>query len=179
MKRSMMCLFILCLLAVSILGCGARTESHRASSESIASSPSTPVFYSAAYDKKALKEMGITLTSTTIIPRIDQIEVRKIAEDLLLQSGAQPKGLYLEYGLINADVGVGAISTEAKDANPALKNKKSVSEIPVWVITMKGLLPDDYVPDGGGRKGKQPLDISSTVIDAMTGKVLFGFGRGK
>lgn len=50
-------------------------------------------------------------------------------------------------------------------------------DVPVWVITLKGLLPDDYyVPD---HRGKEPLDISSTVIDINTGRVLFGFGIGK
>lgn len=92
------------------------------------------------------------------------------------QSGAQPKGIYIEYGLITANVAIDAISTEARDVNPILKDKNSISDIPVWIITFKGLLPDNYVPDS--RAGKQPLDISSTVIDAMTGKILFGFGRG-
>lgn len=137
---------------------------------------SIPIHYTSAYDEKTLKELGIKLSSTNIVPKIGKLEVRKITEDLLRQTAIQPKGVYLEYGLITANVGIGAISAEAKDANPVLKNKKSILDVPVWVITFKGLLPDDYVPD---KRGKQPLDISSTVIDAITGRALFGFGTGK
>lgn len=135
-----------------------------------------PIYYASAYDEKTLKGMGIRLISTKTAPKIGKVDVLKITEDLMRQTAAKPKGIYLDYGLITANVGIGALSEEAKEANPLLTNKESISDIPVWVITFKGLLPDDYVPD---KRGKQPLDISSTVIDASTGKTLFGFGTGK
>ncbi len=139
----------------------------------------TNIYYSSAYDEKSLNEYGIILNSTNISPRVDKKRVTKIAEDMLKQSSVKPKGTYIEYGLITTNtVTINAISKEAIEANPAFKDKKSVSDIPVWIITFKGLLPDDYKQDTN-TKGKQPLDISSTVVDAMTGEVLFGFGTGK
>lgn len=137
------------------------------------------IYYSSAYDGKSVNESGIILNSTSIIPKIDKKQVLKIAEDMLKQSSVKPKGIYLEYGLVTTNtVTINAISKEAIEANSALKDKKSISDIPVWIITFKGLLPDDYKQDTNAQ-GKQPLDISSTVVDAMTGKVLFGFGSGK
>lgn len=164
---SLMILFVLC-------GCSSKTNSVTANLE--INNSLIPIFHTSAYDEKTLDGLGIKLSSTNIAPGIRELEVRKITEDLLRKTAAQPKGIYLEYGLIMANVGIGAISAEAKNANPVLKNKKSILDVPVWVITFKGLLPDDFVPD---HRGKEPLDISSTVIDAITGEVLFGFGIGR
>jgi hypothetical protein len=137
------------------------------------------VYFASAYDDNSLKELGVTLTSTNISPKIDKNEVRKIAKDMQQRSSLRPKGIYIEYGLITSNnFTINVISKEAKDANPTLKDKKSISDIPVWIITFKGLLPEEYKQDTN-MVGKQPLDISSTVIDAMSGKVLFGFGMGK
>ncbi|QGQ99420.1 hypothetical protein EHS13_33445 [Paenibacillus psychroresistens] len=178
MKKLIIFLMILFVLS----GCSRKVNSVAASNLEINNSMShltplsIPIHYTSAYDEKTLKEMGIKLSSTNIVPKIGELEVRKIAEDLLRQTAVQPKSIYLEYGLITANVGIGGISAEAINANPVLKNKKSIVDVPVWVITLKGLLPDDYVPD---HRGKEPLDISSTVIDANTGKALFGFGTGK
>lgn len=139
----------------------------------------TNIYYAPAYDDKSLKELGVALITTDINPKINRNEIHEIAENMLKQSSVHPKGIYLEYGLItDNNITINAISKEAIEANPALKSKKSISDIPVWIITFKGLLPEDYKQDTNA-KGKQPLDISSTVIDAMTGKVLFGFGSGK
>ncbi|WP_127493847.1 hypothetical protein [Paenibacillus glycanilyticus] len=173
-KKFIILLMIICALS----GCANKASKVESASSNSESSPTTPIYYTSAYDEKELEELGITLNSTKIAPKTGKTEVRRIAEDLLRQTAIQPKGIYIEYGLITApNVGLGALSIDAMEANPILKNKKSISEIPVWIITLKGLLPDDYKPDT--RPGKQPLDISSTVIDAMTGKVLFGFGKGK
>jgi hypothetical protein len=142
------------------------------------SSQTTPIFYTSAYDEKTLKEFGFTFKSTKIVPKMNNTEARKMGEDLLRQTAVHAEGIYLEYGLLTAPaIGLGSISAEAKNANPLLQKRKFISDLPVWLITVKGLLPDDYAPEH--RPGKQPLDISSTVIDAMTGKVLFGFGSGK
>lgn len=172
-------LVIFLTIILTLSGCASKADKLESStlSKSV-SSQTTPIFYTSAYDEKDLKEFGIKLNSTKIVPKIDKIEARKIAEDLLRQTAVHAKGIHLEYGLLTApNIGLSSISAEARNANPLLKNKKSISEIPVWLIAVKGILPDDYVPDH--RPGKQLLDISSTVIDAMTGKVLFGFGRGK
>lgn len=142
-------------------------------------SSNSNIYFAPAYDDKTLKELGVTLSSTNISPKIDKNEVRKIAENMQSQSSIRPKGIYLEYGLLtDNNVTINIISKEAMNANPTLKDKKSISDIPVWIITFNGLLPDNYKQDAR-MPGKQPLDISSTVIDATTGKVLFGFGRGK
>ncbi|MEC0239498.1 hypothetical protein P4H66_06465 [Paenibacillus dokdonensis] len=172
-------IFLMILFVLS--GCSSKENSvvsnlERNNSMSNLYQSSIPIYYTTAYDEKTLKGMGIRLISTETVPKIGKLEVRKITEGLMRQTAIKPKGIYLEYGLITANVGIGALSAEARDANPVLMHKDSISDIPVWVITFKGLLPDDYAPD---KRGKQPLDISSTVIDAITGKALFGFGAGK
>ncbi|GLX70565.1 hypothetical protein [Paenibacillus glycanilyticus] len=175
MRMLIVSLIILCILIGSSSKTNPVTASHSDIQNSMSDleSLSIPIYDTSAYDKKKLDEMGIKLNPTTVVPRIGKTEVRKITEDLLKQTAAHPKSIHIEYGLITANVG---ISEEAKKANPLLKDMEYFVNVPVWVVTFKGLLSDDYVPD---HRGKDPLDINSTVIDANTGMELFGFGTGK
>lgn len=142
------------------------------------------IYYTAGLDEGYLRNFSITLEPAKITPKIDKNKIRSIAVKMVKESYVKPKGVYLEYGLIT-DKGttVNVFSKKALDANPALKEKTSISQIPVWLVTFKGLLPDDYknTNDSQNSKmpGKQPLDITTTVIDAMSGEVLYGFGTGK
>lgn len=142
------------------------------------------IYYATALDESYLKDLNLTFEPTNITPNIDKSKIRKIANKMLKESSIKPKGVYLEYGLItDKGTSVNIFSKDVLDANPALKEKTSISQIPVWLVTFKGLLPDDYKNNNDSQNnnlpGKQSLDITTTVIDAMSGKVLYGFGTGK
>lgn len=59
-----------------------------------------------------------------------------------------------------------ALTQEAKDADPALKN--GINELPVWIITYDGV----KIPSKGNNS---VLTEDNIVIDASTGEFLFGF----
>jgi hypothetical protein len=139
------------------------------------------IYYSNGEDEAYLKSFNITLEPTNIEPKINKIKIRNIAEKMLRKAYIKPKEVHLEYGLItDKGISVKAFSKEALEANADLKSYTSVSQIPVWLVTFKGLLPDDYKQEesqgSSNIPGRQPLDISTTVIDAMSGEVLYYFG---
>lgn len=58
-------LMIFLTIVFTLPGCTGKGDNNRsASSMTVISSPSTPIFYTSTYDDKTLKELGITLNST-------------------------------------------------------------------------------------------------------------------
>ncbi|MFL0266892.1 hypothetical protein [Candidatus Clostridium radicumherbarum] len=140
---------------------------------------SNSIYHFSSFDKKYFSDMGFVIKSTNIKPKVDKNEILRITKAMQQQSSSHPKGIYMQYGLISTNTfTINAISEDAINADPILKEKDSISDIPVWIITFSGLLPDNYKPDKNVI-GKQPLDTTNTIIDAISGKILLEFGSGK
>jgi hypothetical protein len=140
------------------------------------------IYYGNGFSDDYLKSINITFQPTDTSPKIDKKEIKSIAERMLKESSMKPKEVYLQYGLItDKGASINIFSKEYLEKNPTLKDKTYINEIPVWLITFKGLLKDDYDDSNisNDLPGKQPLNINTAVIDAMSGAVLYSFGTGK
>lgn len=133
-------------------------------------------------DDNYLKDCNISFKHTNSIPKISESEIKKIAKNMIKNNSNNQLIVYIQYGLItDNNTSVNVFSKEALDGNVSLKNKKSISEVPVWLISIKN---NDFnetknkVEKSSNLKGKQPLYITTTVIDAKSGKVLYRFGEG-
>lgn len=131
-----------------------------------------------SYGDNYFKEFGITLKSANMEPKISKREILKITENMLKTFTSKPKKIYLEYRLMTWEsFSFNNFSQEVIDANPMLKDKGKLEDIPVWIITFDRLLPDDFKSEKS--PGKQPLDVVNIVVDAATGKGLSSFGSGR
>lgn len=103
------------------------------------------IYFATALDESYLKDLNITLEPTQIIPKVSKNKIRNIAINMLKKSYSKPKGVYLEYGLItDKNRSINVFPKDILEANPALKENTYINQIPVWLITFKGILPDDY-----------------------------------
>lgn len=128
-------------------------------------------------DDKYLKDCNISFKHTNSIPKISKSEIKKNAKNMIKNNSNNQVIVYIQYGLItDNNTSVNIFSKEALDANVSLKDKKSISEVPVWLISIKN--NNFKVEKSSNREGKQVLYIKTTVIDAKSGKVLYGFGEG-
>lgn len=139
------------------------------------------ICFSSACNSEYFNELGITFEPTETAPKISESEMRRIQNKKLFAWGfhRKPQKVCVQYGLLtDSTVTKNIFSKDALEANPALKEKDSVTQIPVWIVTYKGLLGDDYTENNHG-SGRRPLDTSTAVIDANSGKLLYSFGASK
>lgn len=162
---------ILILVAVVLIACISMHSSTRYSNKNI--------YYSNDYEANWLKDFSILLEHTDLSPEIDRNEIRRNVLKMQVRMGRKPERICLQYGLITDNtVTANVISKDAMEANPALKEKTSISRIPVWLITLKGLQGDDY-QESFSEQGRRQLDTRILVIDAMSGRFLYSFGTSK
>lgn len=135
------------------------------------------ISYASASNSEYLKAFDITFEPARTEPKINKRKIHGIVNKMMWNSVLKPSEICVQYGLISDNcVTVNVFSNEALDANPDLKNKTSISQIPVWLVTFKGLQGKNYTGDISGPSGRRPLDTSTVVIDAVSGKVLYTFG---
>ena len=87
-------IFLMILFVLS--GCSSKANSVASNLEinnsmSNLTPSSIPIHYTSAYDEKTLKELGIKLSSTNIVPKIGKLEVRKITKIYCVKPPYNPK----------------------------------------------------------------------------------------
>lgn len=82
----------------------------------------------------------------------------------------QAKYVTAQYNLYTDTVtGMGAISKDAVDADPILKAKQKIEDIPAWIICYHGISPAPLGP----RVIVEPTRFTIVIVDAISGKLLY------
>ena len=168
LKRWILFIFvIMCLVALSFsqtslaLSCAAIINS---------ASPSNTVVEKnkAAKFEKIKKDYSIDTKETSETPKIDEQKAIELAKKVSGDTALRAKNVTCYYAVITCpQLMIAAIQPDALEANPKIKEKEYLSEVPAWIVTFEG------VNVQGSHNAVFADD--NVVIDANTGKFLFGF----
>lgn len=155
-------LFVITMFVIAVMSLGIVTyASNGISPEEAAKKDKTEKF---AQMKKNLNIDALEITDNH---NINQQQAISIAKTLPFSSANAKEIKAYQAMITSQNIKTQGLSPDALKANPKIKEKDYVSEIPVWIITFKG------VNDIGSHGAVFP--DNNVVIDATTGQFLFGF----
>ncbi|MDP4178105.1 MAG: hypothetical protein Q8900_07170 [Bacillota bacterium] len=129
-------------------------------------------------DAETLKPLGITIKDGPPAScKISKQDAISIANDFTGDLYKMSEGISAQYNLCTDNgITINAISKDAIDADPILKSKQKIEDIPVWIVSYQGV--------SASVKGYSMLSKSTNssittqnkftivIVDAISGKVL-------
>ncbi|HEX9063020.1 MAG TPA: hypothetical protein VF941_22840 [Clostridia bacterium] len=124
------------------------------------------------------KEMGMNIAKCDIVPAISREQAVEAAKKAFPDL-ASSQNIKTQLNTITYN-GFTAFSAEALDKNPKIKEKGYLDQIPVWIVSFKGLVLYENSLVNLGDKGNQKIieksnEEENVVVDAESGVVFYSF----
>lgn len=120
-----------------------------------------------------LSKMSIHISHPTSSPKIDEKTALENAKATFPKWASDANNVKIEYQIMTND-SFNAFSPEALEKNSDLKKKNKIDNLPVYIISFKGMSYEAKTPHG--YKGKPFVHHEyNVVVDAATGVPLFGY----
>jgi hypothetical protein len=167
-KRFAISIGVLCIFLVGSLYVGNEKDSAQATN--VAEIVEAGKTY---HDKAKLKDvMGITLETPKEKAKIDTNKVLEAAQQGFSGLVNTPSDIRIEYHLMT-NPSMRSFSPTAMEKNPKLKSKGFMEQLPVYIVTFRGVDYQRHAPIGQSAKTeKREINV---VVDAETGEVLQAF----